>query len=202
MVLSDLAIFGLFVASIMVFVAVKALKHRHTRPHAIVVLLYLGIIIAARLTTADGALFWFLVIFITRYARLVISLYSFWRYKLATAVADPTVSRHDVTLVIPTMSCSEADNEDFEECLTTCLINLPAELIIVTDTAARADETRIQLQRTQAKIESGTSVRRNLGPIDLSSVKRNVLFSGIASKREQLALVIPKITARLTNPLR
>ncbi|MBE3049908.1 glycosyltransferase, partial [Candidatus Bathyarchaeota archaeon] len=170
-----------------VSVAIMAAKHPHLRPHAILALLYCGTILAVRQFVGDGALVWFIAIFLTRYARLAMSLYGFWMYKLATAPANPTVSRRDVTLVIPTVSCSDIDNEDFEECLTTCLVNLPAELMIVTDTEARAEQARSQLKRIQKKLK-----------VDISKVKCKVMSAGIASKRCQLECAIAKIRTSLT----
>ena len=43
-------------------------------------------------------------------------------------------------MILPTVLVLESDNPDFEEYLTTCLINKPAKVIIVTDTDFRATE--------------------------------------------------------------
>jgi hypothetical protein len=55
-------------------------------------------------------------------------------------------------MILPTILVLELDNLDFEECLTTCLINKPARLIIVTDTDFKATKVNKQLFSIRDKI--------------------------------------------------
>jgi hypothetical protein len=43
-------------------------------------------------------------------------------------------------MILPTILVLKSDNPDFKEYLTTCLINKPARVIIITDTGFRAIE--------------------------------------------------------------
>jgi hypothetical protein len=106
-------------------------------PHAIPFLLLFGI---SKLSERvdDSALIWFTALVAWRYFRLFVNLYSFWRYKPASLPNIRTIGPKDVTMILPTVTVSEPDNPDFEECLTTCLINKPAGVIIVTDTDFKA----------------------------------------------------------------
>jgi hypothetical protein len=106
-------------------------------PHAIPFLLLFGI---SKLSERvdDSALIWFTALVAWRYFRLFVNLYSFWRYKPTSLPMIRTLGPKDVTMILPTVTVSEPDNPDFEECLTTCLINKPAGVIIVTDTDFKA----------------------------------------------------------------
>lgn len=175
--------------------------------HALVIMALISMVALARGSSAtsadqsvvfsDSAMIWFLVVFTCRYARLFLSIYSFYRYKLATPVASPSVTNEDVTIIIPTVSCSEVDNPDFEECITTCLINKPAELLVVTDNAERAVEAEAVIQGIRKKLQTDMSILKHLGPKDVSAVEIKVLSSGIASKRRQVAFAVPYVTTSL-----
>lgn len=149
--------------------------------------------------TDDKELVAFSAAFTARYARLVFNTLHFWRYKPSVAPNSPTVFAQDITIVIPTISVSEVENIDFEECVTTCLINLPAEVIVVTNTEEKVAEAKKVLEVIQEQIKNGTSAfQTNMKPVDISDVKVRVMCSGVASKRWQMAHVIPSITTKLT----
>lgn len=148
---------------------------------------------------SDGAMLWFAGVFAARYARLFLSIYSFYKYEIAKPIDGAKFSAKDVTVMIPTVSCSDADNEDFKKCNATCLINLPAEVIVITDNAERAMEAEKAIQDVRQGIENGvhnwhdptakpkkdTTKDENdsPAPVDLSGVKTKVWSSGIACKR-------------------
>lgn len=157
-----------------------------------------GTAVASHLTD-DNTLVAFSAAFTARYARLVWNIGYFWRYKPSVAPENPTLFSRDITIVIPTISISEAENIDFEECISTCLVNLPAEVIVVTNTQENVEEAKKVLNDIQERIMNGTStVLNNMVSVDISGVKVRVICSGIASKRWQMAHVIPEITTKLT----
>ncbi|KAF4626708.1 hypothetical protein G7Y89_g11446 [Cudoniella acicularis] len=67
------------------------------------------------------------------------------RYKSASLPTIRTIGPKDVIMILPTVLVLEADNPDFKECLTTCLINKPTRVIIVTNTDFKATETRLTM---------------------------------------------------------
>ncbi|EAU37664.1 conserved hypothetical protein [Aspergillus terreus NIH2624] len=74
--------------------------------------------------------FLFILLSVFRYLRLVVHIFSFWfLYKPALIPRQPTYSRRDCSIILPTVDPS---NPDFEECLLSCLRNGPGEIIIVT----------------------------------------------------------------------
>lgn len=149
--------------------------------------------------TGDDAMVVFTATFAARYARLLWNIGFFWRYKPSLPPAVPTVFERDTTVVIPTISVSQAENADFEECVSTCLVNMPAEVIVVTNTQDKADEAEKVLKAIRERITNGTStVLNRIGPVDISAVRVRVMRSGIASKRWQMAHVIPEIKTKLT----
>ncbi|KAL4930358.1 uncharacterized protein BDV17DRAFT_289970 [Aspergillus undulatus] len=78
-------------------------------------------------------------VFIFRYLRLIVHLISFTLlYRPTPVPRNPTIRPKDVTVISPTLDLS---NPTFEECLTSCLINEPAVIIIApADTAMTGDE--------------------------------------------------------------
>ncbi|KAL5043385.1 hypothetical protein BDW71DRAFT_199881 [Aspergillus fruticulosus] len=72
----------------------------------------------------------FLCLFIFIYLRLLVHLIAYrCLYKPAPIAAKPTLSPSDCTVILSTL---DPANPDFEECLTSCLANEPAVLVIVT----------------------------------------------------------------------
>ena len=167
-------------------------------PHAIPILLLLGI---SRLSENidESALIWFTALATWRYFRLFVNIYSFCRYKPAISPPIRTISPKDVTMILPTISVSESDNPDFEECLTTCLINKPASIIIVTDTGCKAAEVNANLVSVQDKIQGGTSTfLRGLGPTNISGIDIRVTYTNVTNKRCQITHASRHVQTRLT----
>jgi len=139
----------------------------------------------------DSALIWFIALAAWRYFRLFVNLYSSWRYKPASLPTIRTIGPKDVAMILLTVLVSESDNPDFEECLTTCLINKPARVIVVTDTDFRATEVNKQLLSIRDKIQKGSSsFLSELGPTDISGVDVRVIYAGVADKRCQMTHAI------------
>jgi Glycosyltransferase like family 2 len=167
-------------------------------PHAIPFLLLFGISKFSE-RVDDSALIWFTALAAWRYFRLFVNLYSFWRYKPASLPTIRTIGPKDVTMILPTVSVSETDNPDFEECLTTCLINKPARVIIVTDTDFKAAEVNKQLLSIRDKIQGGSSsFLSRLGPTDISGVNVRVTYTSVADKRCQMTHALQYVQTRLT----
>jgi hypothetical protein len=167
-------------------------------PHVIPFLLLFGI---SKLSERvdDSALIWFTALAAWRYFRLFVNLYSFWRYKPASLPTIRTIGPKDATMILPTVTVSESDNPDFEECLTTCLINKPAGVIIVTDTDFKAAEVNKQLLSIRDKIQGGSSsFLSGLGPTDISGVDVRITYAGVADKRCQMTHAIQYVQTRLT----
>jgi cellulose synthase/poly-beta-1,6-N-acetylglucosamine synthase-like glycosyltransferase len=102
-------------------------------------------------------------------------------------------------MILPTITVSELDNPDFEECLTTCLINKPTRVIIVTDTDFKAAEVNKQLLSIRKKIQGGSSsFLSGLGPTDISGVDVRVTYAGVADKRCQITHAIQYVQTHLT----
>ncbi|TVY81479.1 hypothetical protein LSUE1_G007408 [Lachnellula suecica] len=166
-------------------------------PHAIPFLLLFGI---SKLSESvdDPAPVWFVALAVGRYFRLFVNLYSFWRYKPASLPTIRTISPKDVTMILPTVSVSESENPDFEECLTACLLNKPASVIIATDTYFKVTGVNKQLLSIRDKIERGSSnFLSELGPTDISGVDVQVTYTGVANKRCQMTHAIPYVQTRL-----
>jgi hypothetical protein len=167
-------------------------------PHAIPFLLLFGIRKLSE-RVDDSALIWFIALAAWRYFRLFVNVYSFWRYKPASPPTIRTIGPKDVTMILPTVSVSESDNPEFEECLTTCLINKPAGVIIVTDTDFKATEVNKQLLSIRDKIQKGSSsFLSELGPTDISGVDVRVTYAGVADKRCQIICAIQYVQTHLT----
>ncbi|PLN86447.1 nucleotide-diphospho-sugar transferase [Aspergillus taichungensis] len=72
----------------------------------------------------------FIGLFIFRYLRLIVHIFSFWYlYKPTPVPEDPTLHPSDCTVIIPTV---DPENSDFKECIYSCLENQPGAIIIVT----------------------------------------------------------------------
>lgn len=166
-------------------------------PHAIPFLLLFGIRKLSE-RVEGSALIWFIALAAWRYFRLFVNLYSFWRYKPASLPTIRTISPKDITMILPTVSVSESENPDFEECLTTCLLNKPARVIIITDTDFRVTEVNKQLLSIRDKIQRGSSsFLSELGPTDISGVDVQVTYTSVANKRCQMTHAIQYVQTRL-----
>ncbi|PLB34918.1 glycosyltransferase family 2 protein [Aspergillus candidus] len=72
----------------------------------------------------------FIGLFIFRYLRLIVHIFSFWYlYKPTPVPSSPTLHPSDCTVILPTV---DPENRDFKECINSCLDNRPGAIIIVT----------------------------------------------------------------------
>ncbi|OQO01480.1 hypothetical protein B0A48_13035 [Cryoendolithus antarcticus] len=130
--------------------------------------------------TYQHPLFWFTALFVFRYLRLVVHLIAFWLYRPSPVPANPEIKPSDCTVILPTV---HPENVDFSECIETCLRNRPAQLLVVTVGADKAE-----------LCEEYFEPHRTLHPY----TEITVLLSPIAHKRTQVATAIPHVKTEIT----
>lgn len=81
----------------------------------------------------------FCTIFILRYTRFLGHLIGYWIYRPSPIQPEPSFTRHDVTVLIPTI---DPTGPAFTECVRTILANGPARIILVTVGAQMKAECR------------------------------------------------------------
>ena len=84
------------------------------------------------MATADMALLFFLVLFLFRYVRTVVSIFTFVRYKPKPVAENPRYGANDVTVVIPTTFKTP---DELITCLRLILSNSPRHVFVVTSQA-------------------------------------------------------------------
>ncbi|KAK6381608.1 hypothetical protein LTS17_004667 [Exophiala oligosperma] len=122
----------------------------------------------------------FIALFIFRYLRLIVHIVSFWCYKHSPIPAIRTITERDVTVIIPTV---EPTNYDFQECLSSVLMNGPATVHIVT--------VGPELHRQTCGI-----VRPFVPRYPSTNIKVSCTMQ--ANKRKQIAHVLPHVQTALT----
>lgn len=166
-------------------------------PHLTPFILWFGVTkLMARYN--DLNLVYFGLLFTLRYYRLFISLYGFWTYRPSAVPKNPMFGPKDITLILCTVSISESHNPDFEECLTTWLLNRPARVIIVTDTEEREAAAKERYFDICIRIQNGSSrFLKDIGATDISVVAVSFIHANLADKRTQMALAIPMVRTPL-----
>ena len=71
----------------------------------------------------------FVLLFAFKFVKVVIHLISFFLYRPIPIPEHPTVTAHDVTVIIPTVGVLD---DEFQACLLSILDNNPARIIVVT----------------------------------------------------------------------
>ncbi|KAK4160169.1 glycosyltransferase family 2 protein, partial [Cladorrhinum sp. PSN259] len=127
----------------------------------------------------DKWTFWFTLLFLWRYARFVINLFGWFIYRPARIPRNPYYGPEDVTVILPTI---DPGGEDFAECLRTCCENNPHSIFVVT-AGNRLPATEAAVQPFQA---------------EFPQINFLVDCSPVASKRAQVALMIPRVTTAIT----
>ncbi|KAI1157369.1 nucleotide-diphospho-sugar transferase [Nemania serpens] len=125
----------------------------------------------------DANLTVFIGMWIWRNSRLFINMWFFMRYQPAYPAKVPTVYPKDVTVIIPTVFDLKTYTSDLRECITTCLLNYPAKIIIVTN-----KENAATLHRLVTDIRHGDGTSYDV-PIEIKTC-------AVCNKREQLAVGI------------
>jgi Glycosyltransferase like family 2 len=124
--------------------------------------------------------FVFRFLFIFRYLRLIVHIISYlFIYKATPAPCQPTYTRSDCTVILPTV---DPLNEDFNECLHSISMNSPAAVIIVTVGKENERACMSVIDRLQ---------------LCYPATKLTVLTTEIASKRRQVGAAIPLVTTRI-----
>lgn len=104
-------------------------------------------------------------------------------YQPADVPKERTLHPKDVTVIIPTVFDPRTYASDLEECIETCLLKFPAEIIIVTDTTENAET----LQQLVAKIRYRL---RGDSTHETCNVPIQIKASSVPNKREQVAVGI------------
>ena len=123
----------------------------------------------------------FVFLFVFRYLRLIVHLFSFWvLYRPAPIPDSPNYTRDDCTVIIPTV---EPQNHDFKECLESVIRNQPHSVLIVTVGAS------LEAQTTKI-VAPYMSANPNINFMVTSTQEAN--------KRRQVGHAIPHVTTSLT----
>lgn len=123
----------------------------------------------------------FIFLFAFRYLRLLVHMVSFWLfYRPAPVPKEPSLFPSDCTVILPTV---DPENPDFIECITSCLLNKPGALIIVTVGNELTKLTRNIVAPFKQRFP------------DTSISVRTVL---VANKRRQVAHALPFVRTKIT----
>ncbi|KAK7431378.1 hypothetical protein QQZ08_002149 [Neonectria magnoliae] len=125
-----------------------------------------------------NCVFW--TVFTVRYTRLVGHAIGFWYYRPSEIRPDPSFSRRDVTVILPTI---DPNGPDFEGCIRSILANRPAVVLVVTVGAQLRDECQAMLE--------------NLGH-DREQTRVAVTALPEPSKRRQIAHAMPVVETDMT----
>ncbi|KAI6778917.1 uncharacterized protein J7T54_003853 [Emericellopsis cladophorae] len=122
----------------------------------------------------------FCTLFALRYVRLFGHLVGYWSYRPSPVQPDPSFTRKDVTVILPTI---DPNGPDFQECIRSILANGVASIIVITVGA-----------------ELKAECRRVLGALALDAGATSLCVSAIdkPSKRRQINHAIPHITTAIT----
>jgi hypothetical protein len=123
-------------------------------------------------------IFW--IIFALRYARLLGHLIGSYIYRPSQIPPSRAYLRQDVTVIVPTV---DPNNPDFQACISSILINRPAELFVVTV----GDKLRRECMRVLEPLGNHAPETR----ISVSAVSK-------PSKRRQVAHAMPHVKTHIT----
>ncbi len=84
----------------------------------------------------------FILLFLFRYVRLLVSLVAAWLYKPIVSQHPPVVSKEDVTVIVPTV---DPAGVNLKECIHSIRQTDPSEIIIVTAGAGRDGESNLEI---------------------------------------------------------
>ncbi|KAJ5708000.1 hypothetical protein N7488_007801 [Penicillium malachiteum] len=76
----------------------------------------------------------FVALFLYRYLRLVVNLFSFWSFKPIPPPENPKLTSQDVSVIIPSL---DGCGEELVETIRSILVNQPKEILLVTIEANR-----------------------------------------------------------------
>ena len=89
-----------------------------------------ALLTALMMLTSTQANLTFSLLFVFRYARLIVNTVAFYGIYIPTAFpAEPAIHPRDCTVIIPTV---DPENDGFLECVRTVLQNQPGVILIVT----------------------------------------------------------------------
>ncbi|RDH35685.1 nucleotide-diphospho-sugar transferase [Aspergillus welwitschiae] len=119
----------------------------------------------------------FIALFLYRYFRLVVNLFSFWTFKPIPPPENPKLTAQDVTVILPTL---EGCGDELVETIRTILDTQPYELLLVT-------------------IEANRQKAENMLSLMPASKSRIRLFTVThPNKRRQMTRAIPEVRTTIT----
>jgi cellulose synthase/poly-beta-1,6-N-acetylglucosamine synthase-like glycosyltransferase len=119
----------------------------------------------------------FIALFLYRYFRLVVNLFSFWTFKPIPPPENPKLTAQDVTVILPTL---DGCGDELVETIRTILDNQPYELLLVT-------------------IEANRKKAENMLSLMPASKSRIRLFTVThPNKRRQMTRAIPEVRTPIT----
>lgn len=123
----------------------------------------------------------FIFLFAFRYLRLLVHIVSFWLFYRPTPIPkEPSLYPSDCTVILPTV---DPKNTDFEECITSCLLNKPGAIIVVT--------VGDDLTKTTTDIVAPFKQRFPDTSISVKTARE-------ANKRRQVAHALPFVKTKIT----
>jgi cellulose synthase/poly-beta-1,6-N-acetylglucosamine synthase-like glycosyltransferase len=122
----------------------------------------------------------FCTLFILRYLRLLGHVLGSWIYRPSQISPDPSFTRRDITVILPTI---DPHGPDFRECVESILSNHPACILVVTV----GDGLREECQTVLRKLS-----------IDSPYTEISVSALSEPSKRRQITHAMPHVTTSIT----
>ncbi|KAL2841672.1 hypothetical protein BJY01DRAFT_249429 [Aspergillus pseudoustus] len=130
---------------------------------------------------ADDYTIYFICLFLFRYVRVIVNLFSLVFLNCTTPVPRKSrIRRSDCTVIIPV---TDPESQDFDECLMSCLINEPGEVLIMTSSPEMT---------TSAKHLAIPFMQR------FPYTKITVKNANVANKRMQIAGALGYINTKIT----
>lgn len=122
----------------------------------------------------------FLGLFVLRYLRLIVHIIAFWCYRPFPVPDQPSYSRRDVTVIIPTV---EPKNKDFKGCLESIWKNEPREIFIVVVGEQMKTQTQSIVDRLPTECTGHTKI--------------TVLSTDEANKRRQIVHALEYVRTKI-----
>ncbi|KAF4339118.1 capsule polysaccharide synthase Cps1 [Fusarium beomiforme] len=122
----------------------------------------------------------FFTLFTLRYFRFFGHVLGSWMYRPALIRPDPSFTRNDVTVILPTI---DPHGPDFRECVESILVNNPACILVVTVGAVLREECQTVLRK-----------------LSIDAPYTQILVAALPepSKRRQITHAMPNVTTAIT----
>ncbi|KAI1116118.1 HAD-like domain-containing protein [Nemania sp. NC0429] len=146
--------------------------------------------VTLRRNSIDPNLLNFIGLMTWRYSRLLINIWFYLRYQPAGIPRERSVHPGDVTIILPTVFDSKTYASDLSECIQSCLLTGPAEIIITTDTEENCEILQQVVTEIRNRLQTDGSCEKCNIPI-------RIVNCAVSSKRKQVATGIRLATTSL-----